>query len=131
MSETQTWNWRQSFVLKRLPLFVALGGAVLLFTRSPREVEMVYDISARREGLKTVTVKVAAPGEAPIRRSDFMRSTDEAWPSALSHTVKLSPGRYHVAVTLSYRDRPEVVVNKDVEVTTDTDRFVFLSGSPQ
>jgi hypothetical protein len=119
-------SWRDSFLLRRLPLVVALGLAALLFLQAaPRDVALVYDLGNRRDGLKTVFVDLAPAGAAAIRHSQFMRPLDSGWPASLSHTVRLTPGDYHVHVTLEYADRSDSV-ERDLSVTRETERLVLF-----
>lgn len=69
-----------------------MGGAALVLSLRPVEVEVVYDLS-ERPPLREMSVRFLHGGEE-ARRSEFRAPGDRP-----RHMVKLRPGEY----TLSYR----------------------------
>ena len=118
-------KWRQSFWLRRLPLWVAIGlGALLLFRGSTHEVELVYDLSAVRQGLIGFSVVLAPAEETAVRRTRFFRPAS-GWSGAVSHTVGLAPGKYRASITLDYSGISPTI-ERDLEIDRNTQRLVLF-----
>ncbi len=117
--------WRESFLFRRLPLLVMLALVGLLLARgAPHEVEMVYDVSARTDGLQSFEVVLSMADGARVRKTMFNKPSDGGWSGRRAHPVRLAPGSYHARFTFDYAKRTDVI-DRDFEIGSDTERLVL------
>ena len=105
------YDSRRSFLLKRLLPLLLLGAVAAWFFRSsPRDIELVFDLSARSEGLRRLEVVIyRLPELDRVRSAEFLYE-GRAVPAEQSQSVKLTRGqRYSVEARLFYPDRTETV----------------------
>ncbi|HCF60073.1 MAG TPA: hypothetical protein DFS52_19025 [Myxococcales bacterium] len=105
---------KRAFLLKRLLPLLLLGAlAAWFFGSAPQSVELVYDLSDRSQGLRTLQVDIFELPERQIVRHAEYRYAEGAAPAEQSQSVKLKRGeRYLIEARLGYADRTETVTRE-------------------
>ncbi|MGI5863455.1 MAG: hypothetical protein ACOX6T_15570 [Myxococcales bacterium] len=105
---------KRAFLLKwLLPLLLLAAIAAWFFRSAPQSVELVYDLSARSQGMRRLQVDVFELPERQLVRHVEYRYPEGAAPKEQAQSVKLKRGkRYLIEARLGYADGTETVTRE-------------------
>ena len=91
-------------LLRRLlPLAALLAVGIWYFRGAPREVTLVFDLGAKRDGLTSMSVEIVRlPERTLARHVEMLYSPSNPAPARQASPSRLPPGEYEANIALAF-----------------------------